>query len=506
VGTQSGVGKSTLVAALCRLLSRDGLRVAPFKAQNIALNAGVTPDGHEIGRATLVQADAARMAPHPDMNPVLLKPEGTRGSQIVLDGTASGRIDASNGPALRPLLWRHITAALDRLRARTDVVVIEGTGSPAELNLQKGDLANMSVARHADAPVLLVGDIERGGVFAALAGTLLLLPPDDRARVRGLVINKLRGDPSLLGDGLYLLQPHVFAIPTLGVVPYLPDIGLPEEDVVGLHANALAADATAAGGAPVAVAVIQLPHIANFDDFEPLAAEPGVVLRYVQRPADLDSLPAAVILPGSKVTLDDLAWLRRTGLADVITRLARSGTPVAGICGGYQMLGRWISDSDGVEAAPGSEAPGLGLLPVRTSFQGRKRTTRIEATLRAANGPLAALAGTAIRGYEIHSGTSTFDSPGRGEPAVSPLLEVRGSVPACLAGATSADGRIWGTYLHGIFDNDELRHAWLRSLGWRGPGRRLDRDAAIERLADHVGSHLDMTAVRRLVEPKRLDE
>jgi adenosylcobyric acid synthase len=497
MGTHSGVGKSTLVTALCRLLSRDGLRVAPFKAQNIALNAGVTPDGHEIGRATLVQAEAARIAPHPDMNPVLLKPEGARGSQIVLDGTAFGRVDASNALDLRPLLWRHITAALDRLRARTDLVVIEGTGSPTELNLQKGDLANMAVARYADAPVLLVGDIERGGVFAALAGTLLLLDPGDRARVRGLVINKLRGDPSLLGDGLDLLRPYVFDIPTLGVIPHLPEIGLAAEDVVSLDTNVPEA---AAGDMPVVVAVIRFPHIANFDDFEPLAAEPGVVVRYVERAAELHPPPAAVVLPGSKVTLDDLAWLRRTGLVDAITRLAQAGAAVVGICGGYQMLGRWIADSEGVEADPGTEAPGLGLLPVRTSFERGKRTIRVEATLTAEIGPLAALAGTSIRGYELHTGTSSLDAPSRGEAAGSPLLDVRGSGSRGAAGATSADGRIWGTYLHGIFDNDDLRHAWLRSLAWRGQGRRHDRGAAHDRLADHVGAHLDMAAVRRLVE------
>ncbi|HEX7836049.1 MAG TPA: cobyric acid synthase [Kofleriaceae bacterium] len=495
VGTSSGAGKSTLVAALCRILVRDGLRVAPFKAQNIALNAGVTPDGHEIGRATLVQAEAARIAPHPDMNPVLLKPEGARGSQVVLDGRAHGRIDAENWQALRPLLWRTITAALDRLRARTDVVVIEGTGSPVELNLARDDMANLSVARYADAPVLLVGDIERGGVFAALVGTLVLLPPEDRARIRGLIINKLRGDPALLGNALDLLRPHAFDLPTLGVIPYLPEIGLPAEDVASLPAS----PATAPHGELVQIAIVRLPHIANFDDFEPLAAEAGVAVRYVERASELDDPPAAVIVPGSKVTLEDLAWLGRTGIAAAITRLARAGTAVVGICGGYQMLGRWLADPEGVEAAPGAEAAGLDLLPVRTVFERGKRTLRVEATVRALAGPFAALAGTTIRGYELHMGQSSAlpDAPG-----LSPLCSARDSGPDDAddgLGVIDAGGRIWGTYLHGIFDNDDLRHAWLRSLGWQARGRRLDREAAQDRLADHVAAHLDMAAVRRII-------
>jgi adenosylcobyric acid synthase len=494
MGTQSGAGKSTLVAALCRILAREGLRVAPFKSQNIALNAGVTPEGHEIGRATLVQAEAARIAPHPDMNPVLLKPEGARGSQLVLDGRVHGRIDAENWQALRPLLWRTITAALDRLRARTDIVVIEGTGSPVELNLQRGDLSNMSVARQADAPVLLVGDIERGGVFAALVGTLALLEPDDRARIRGLVINKLRGDPALLGNALDLLRAHAFGLPTLGVIPYLPELGLPAEDVVSLDTSAATA-ADAPHGEPVRVAIIRLPHVANFDDFEPLAAEAGVAVRYVERAIELDDPPAAVIVPGSKVTLDDLAWLRRTGFAAAIIRLARAGTAVVGICGGYQMLGRWLVDPEGVEAAPGAGAPGLDLLPVRTVFERGKRTLRVEATVSARVGPFAALAGTTIRGYELHTGQSAVEP---GQAGLSPLCSAREGGPDDALGAISADGRIWGTYLHGIFDNDKLRHAWLRSLSWQGRGRCLDREAAHDRLAVHVGAHLDMAAVRRL--------
>jgi adenosylcobyric acid synthase len=498
VGTQSSAGKSTLVAALCRILARDGLRVAPFKAQNIALNAGVTPEGHEIGRATLVQAEAAGVAPHPDMNPVLIKPEGARGSQLVLGGHAHSRLDAETWPALRPLIWNTITAALDRLRARTDIVVIEGTGSPVELNLQANDMANMSVARYADAPVLLVGDIERGGVFAALVGTLVLLAPEDRARVRGLVINKFRGDPAALGNALDLLRPRAFDLPTLGVIPYLSRIGLPAEDVVSLDATAPDPAREAADGSadnPVRIAVVRLPHISNFDDFEPLAAEAGVAVRYVERADQLDDLTAAVILPGSKVTLDDLAWMRRSGIADAVARLAARGATVVGICGGYQMLGRWLLDPEGVEAEPGAEVPGLGLLPVRTVFERGKRTLRIEATVDAQAGPFAALAGTTIRGYELHVGRTSVEPEASG---VARLCVARDRGPDDALDAVDASGRVWGTYLHGIFDNDDLRHAWLRSLGWRGRGRRLDREAAHDRLADHVTAHLDLAAVRRI--------
>jgi adenosylcobyric acid synthase len=350
------------------------------------------------------------------------------------------------------------------------------------------------VARHADAPVLLVGDISRGGVFASLVGTLTLLDRDDRARVRGLVINQLHGDPAVLGNALELLRPRAFGIPTLGVIPHLPEIGLPAEDIVNLDGPTGAASDAPHGA--IQIAVVRLPHIANFDDFEPLAAEPGVAVVYIERADELDGPPAAVILPGSKVTLDDLSWLRSNGIAAAIRRVAGAGTAVVGICGGYQMLGRWLVDPDGIEAVPGAEAAGLDLLPVRTVFEHGKRTLRVEARLCAAAGPLAALAGTTVRGYEIHVGRSAVCAR---EPGVSPLCRAPGDDRADALGVISADGRIWGTYLHGIFDNDELRHAWLRGLGWQGRGRRLDRDAAHDRLAAHVGAHLDMAAVRQLI-------
>ncbi len=486
MGTHSNAGKSLLVTALCRIFARRGYRVAPFKAQDMALNAGVTPDGDEIGRATIVQAEAAGIVPHVDMNPVLLKPEADGRSQIVLNGKPHGHLHAENWHAIKPLLWQHVTVALNRLRARTDLVIIEGAGSPAEINLKAGDIVNMRVAQYANAPTLLVGDIDRGGVFAALVGTMVLLEPAERALIKAFVINKFRGDIRLLGDGLTMLQARAFDTPTLGVIPFLPNIGIAAEDSVVLDGASPPAD-----GSALDIAVIHLPHISNFDDFDPLAAEAGVMVRYVKTPAELGN-PAATILPGTKTTLADLHWLRKTGLAEVLQKFADSGGRVVGICGGYQMLGEIIADPDGVETAPGSTTGGLALLPLKTIFGGDKRTVQVEGALVAAVEPFAAAQHSAIHGYEIHLG--------RSEPTAATAQ------PLCAIGAEkhpdgliSADGRVWGTYLHGIFENDAFRHAWLRALGWRGEAQSFDRDAAYNRLADHVTAHLDMAQLQRII-------
>ena len=486
MGTHSNAGKSLLVTALCRIFARRGLRVAPFKAQNMALNAGVTPAGDEIGRATIAQAEAAGIAPHVDMNPVLLKPESDGRSQIVLDGKPYGHLHAENWHSIKPLLWRHVTAALDRLRARTDLVIIEGAGSPAEINLKAGDIVNMRVAQYAGSPVLLVGDIDRGGVFAALVGTMVLLEPAERALVKAFVINKFRGDIRLLGDGLAMLQARAFDTPTLGVLPFLPNIGIAAEDSVML-------DETAAHTAKntVEIAVIRLPHISNFDDFDPLAAEADVSVRYVSSAADWGN-PAAVILPGTKTTLADLVWLQKTGLAEKIRRFAARGGNVAGICGGYQMLGETIADPHGAEAAPGAVTAGLSLLPLKTVFGGDKRTVQVTGKPVAAAEPFAAVRNIPIHGYEIHMGRSETTGDG--------------AQPLCAIGAEehpdgliSADGRVWGTYLHGIFENDAFRHAWLRGLGWRGDARTFDRNRSYDRLADHVAAHLDMAFLQKII-------
>jgi adenosylcobyric acid synthase len=494
MGTHSNAGKSILVTALCRIFAQEGYRVAPFKAQNMALNAGVTPEGHEIGRATIAQAEAAGQPPHADMNPILLKPEGNQRSQVVLNGRHHTHLEAANWLSLKSMLWPHVTAALERLRAKTDLVIIEGAGSPAEINLKEGDIVNMRVAQHARSPVLLVGDIDRGGVFAALVGTMVLLEPEERALVKGFVINKFRGDISLLGNGLAMLQERAFNTPTLGVVPFLPEIGVAEEDSVALEVLSRGAGGQGSRGEKIVdIAVIRLPCISNFDDFDPLAAEPGVRLRFVERLDDL-SRPAAVILPGSKMTLADLAWLRQTGLAEQIVTLAQAGTVVVGICGGYQMLGQSLLDPNGVEAEPGALAAGLGLLPVETVFAGDKRTVQVQATIQAETGPLAVLRGAPIRGYEIHMGRSHLL-----DPAAPHLSDVGPPNNRHADGTLTGGGRIWGTYLHGLFDNDALRHAWLASLGWQGRGQPFDRQLAYNRLADHVRTHLDMEALREII-------
>jgi adenosylcobyric acid synthase len=390
------------------------------------------------------------------------------------------------------LLWPHVTAALERLRARHDLVIIEGAGSPAEINLKEGDIVNMRVARHAQSPVLLVGDIDRGGVFAALVGTMVLLEPEERALVKGFVINKFRGEVSLLGDGLRMLQERAFNTPTLGVIPFLPNIGVAAEDSVALDTPQLSLTKGGQRGI-VDIAVIRLPRIANFDDFDPLKSEPGVRVRFVERGEELGQ-PAAVILPGSKTTLADLAWLRQSGLAERIIGLAQADTPVVGLCGGYQMLGRSLLDPDGSEAEPGASAAGLDLLPIETIFAGDKRTVQVQATLQTPVGPLAALQGAPIQGYEIHMGRSRYL-----DAQVAPLCHIGPAGQGHADGALAGQGRIWGTYLHGIFDNDALRHAWLRSLGWVEDGQMFDRQLAYDRLAEHVRSHLDMTAIQRII-------
>jgi adenosylcobyric acid synthase len=468
LGTHSNAGKSIVAAGLCRLLARRGYRVAPFKAQNMSNNAGVTAEGGEMGRAQIVQAEAAGVEPHTDMNPVLLKPEADRRSQVILDGRVHGHIDAANWRDLKRTLWVAVRAAYDRLAARYDVIIMEGAGSPAEINLKDADLVNLPMARHANARGLLVGDIDRGGVFAALAGTLYVLDPDERAQIHGLLINKFRGDPSLLGDALERLRELAFDTPCLGVVPFLPHLAIAEEDAVSFAAapsTQISCD----------IAVVQVPHIANFDDFDPLVREPGVRLRWVRHPHQLADADA-VILPGTKATLSDLAWLRDMWwdrrLADAAGR-----AQIVGICGGYQMLGRTIADPQGVEATAGAQAEGLGLLPVSTAFGSIKETWR--AVLRVdIDGEV-----VGVPGYEIHAGrTQRHD----GAVAFGRIVERGGDAVEVDDGAGRIDGPAWGTYLHGLFHEDRLRRRWLRHLGWRGAqdGPVLTPDADYDRVAD----------------------
>lgn len=477
-GTASSVGKSILAAAFCRIFRQEGWRVAPFKAQNMALNAAVTTDGLEIGRAQALQAQAAGVEPTVYMNPILLKPKADVRSQVVMLGRSVGdRSWREYKEEFHAKAVEAVREAYVRLAAEYDLIVAEGAGSPAEVNLQRWDLPNMATARLTGADVLLVADIDRGGVFASLVGTLELLPPDDRARVKGLLINRFRGDPSLFADGVQWLEART-GLPVLGVVPYLHDLGLDEEDSVGL------ADSPKGSGG-LDIAVIRLPRISNFNDFDPLIAEPGVGIRYVDRPEEL-GYPDALVIPGTKNTVDDLRWLVGRGLAAGIDRLARAGIPVVGICGGYQMLGEELLDPDGIESEPGN-TPGLGLLPVQTLFQPDKRTVRASGIARS---------GVPVTGYEIHMGRTLH------RQGAEPLLVLADGRPD---GAQVGD--VWGTYLHGIFESTPFRRRWLNRLRERRglpplpeDGGTVDlREAALDRLAAHVRRHVDMARIRALV-------
>jgi len=487
-GTSSAVGKSLLVTGLCRYYRDLGLRVAPFKAQNMALNSAVTPEGLEIGRAQAVQAEAAGIPPHVDMNPILLKPEAGGGCQVVVMGEPATTIPSSDyhPRALSPV----VEASLLRLRQQYDLVILEGAGSPAEINLKSRDIANMYLAELADAPVLLVGDIDRGGVFAALAGTLLLLEPHERKRVVGLVINKFRGDLGLLRDGLSMIEARVER-PVLGVLPFLPELRIAEEDSVALEQRR----AVAPHPDRLDVAVLRFPHLSNLDDVLALEHEPDVGVRFVER---LDALgapdaPDLVILPGSKSTRADLVWLRERGFEPWLRKRAERAAPILGICGGYQMLGERIVDAESVEGG-GGEAEGLGLLPCVTRFAPHKVTRRVHATpLRSlltggAETPLAAVAG-----YEIHMGDVVRAG------GAAPLWRIDDRTEGC----QDPGGAVAGTLIHGVLEDDALRHAMLRGLAARRGLSALRfsasrPDAEYDRVAAAVAEHLDTEQLARL--------
>lgn len=489
LGTSSSAGKSLLVTALCHVYARRGIRVAPFKAQNMSNNAAVCADGAEIGRAQAVQALAAGITPTVDMNPILIKPEADARSQVIVMGRPWQTLSARGYYVNKQMLWQVITSSLDRLRADYDLVIVEGAGSPVEMNLKLGDLVNMAVAHYAQAPVLLIGDIDRGGIFAQLLGTLWLLSTSELALVRGLVVNKFRGDLSLFADGVQILE-EKGGVPVLGVLPYLHDLYIPEEDAVALENLAPVQTGTAK---VVDIVVIHLPRISNFDDFDPLAAEPGVQVRYVDA-ADALGQPDAIILPGTKSTTADSAWLRATGLADAVVQYAAAGGVVVGICGGYQMLGRVVHDVAGVEGET-AVCPGLNLLPIETSFAAHKATYQAAATIDGGPGWLAALTGERVVGYEIHMGQT-----------VSPTTwltigERNGRFVTVPDGAVNENGRIWGCYLHGLFANVALRRAWLAELGWSNTATANDDlfAASLTRLADTVEAALDMAQLEAII-------
>ncbi|MBO4209816.1 cobyric acid synthase [Micromonospora echinofusca] len=488
-GTTSDAGKSVLTAGICRWLYRQGVKVAPFKAQNMSNNSAVVvgPDGRggEIGRAQAMQAAACGVEPDLRFNPVLLKPGSDLSSQVVLLGAAVDTVTAGNFRSLRPRLAQTAFAALDELREAYDVVVCEGAGSPAEINLRSSDYVNLGLARYADLPTIVVGDIDRGGVFAALFGTVALLEPADQALVAGFVINKFRGDRGLLAPGLDMLT-SVTGRPTYGVLPWHLDLWLDAEDSLA-YGRVLGRPAAPVGTEWLDVAVVRLPRISNATDVEALATEPGVRVRLTVEPAEIAAADL-VVLPGSKSTVDDLAWLRETGLADAVRAHAAAGRPLLGICGGFQMLGRAIHDE--VESRRGS-VPGLGLLPVEVTFAAQKTVTRSSGT---AGGDVP------VSGYEIHHGYVS-----RADPGLVPLLRYADG-----RGEGAVLGNVAGTHWHGAFEGDGFRRRFLAEAA-RQAGRtgfrvapdtsfQAVRERALDLLGDLVEEHLDTAALWRLVD------
>jgi adenosylcobyric acid synthase len=473
MGTGSDVGKSLIVAGIARLLSNRGLRVAPFKPQNMSNNAAVTADGGEIGRAQALQARAARLSPSVHMNPVLLKPESPTGAQIVVQGKRVAKMSAREFFAQRPRFMPAILDSFDRLKSAHDLVLVEGAGSPAEINLRDGDLANMGFAQAAKVPAILVGDIHRGGVIASIAGTFDILGPDS-AWLKAFLINKFHGDPALFEDGRAWLESRT-KTPCLGVIPHFEHAWkLPAEDAVALENMASThSDKTK-------IALLQLPRIANFDDLDPLRMEPGVNLVIIKAGDVIPGDTGLVIIPGSKSTIADLAALRANGWEIDLKAHVRRGGHVLGLCGGYQMLGKRIGDPANLEG--GGMAEGLGFLDVNTELQPEKQTVLTQA-IHAASGHL-------ISGYEIHLGVTT------GPDCASPFSRVNGKPE----GATSPNGRIQGTYLHGAFTQDAFRSAYLKSIGAESSTLNADAevDATLDALAAHIGAHTDIEALLKL--------
>jgi adenosylcobyric acid synthase len=502
LGTGSDVGKSILVAAFCRILRQQGYRVAPFKAQNMALNSFITPEGGEMGRAQVVQAEAAGIPPHTDMNPILLKPTSQMGSQVIVRGRAVGNFSALDYYRYKPQLVPVVRESFGRLARNYDVILLEGAGSAVELNLKDHDLVNLAMARMAEAPCILVGDIDRGGIFAALLGSFMLLEPDEQERVLGFMVNKLRGDPRLFSSGIEILESRARR-PVLGVIPFFEHISLPEEDSVALQRR-MSAGRRQASENGLSVGVVRLPFISNYTDFDCFEHEPGVDLVYFDRPGQVFGFDA-VVLPGSKNTIEDLAFLQRTGLAEAIVAFHKDGGTVVGICGGYQMLGRTVRDPLGVESGL-PEISGLGMLEMDTELLPEKVTSQVEAWLLPTSFPVAESSSARIHGYEIHMGQSTpYGAP-------CPLLKItsRDGHPVDIEdGLTSPDGRVWGTYLHGIFDNDGLRRSFLQHL--RGRSRDIEavpspvfsypqwKEEQYDLLAEHVRRHCDVGRILRLI-------
>lgn len=472
-GAGSNVGKSLIVAGFCRAARLRGLSVAPFKPQNMSNNAAVTADGGEIGRAQALQAMACGLAPLTDMNPVLLKPETDVGSQVVVQGKRVATVKARDYARLKPSLMAPVLESFNRLKAGHDLVIVEGAGSPAEVNLRAGDIANMGFAEAAGVPVVLVGDIDRGGVIAQMVGTQAVLVPEDAARIKGFLINKFRGDPSLFDEGYRLIEART-GWQGFGTLPYFPEAWrLPAEDALDIAAS------PASGG--LKIACLTLSRIANFDDLDPLKSEPGVEVVMVRAGQPIPADAGLVIIPGSKSTRGDLEYLRAQGWDIDLLAHHRRGGRVLGICGGYQMLGQVVSDPEGIEG-PAGDSPGLGLLDVATMMTGDKRLTLTEG--------VHADSGQALTAYEIHIGRTA------GPDCARPFARVDGRGE----GAQSADGRVMGSYLHGMFAGDAFRAAFLQGLGVKASLRahQAEVEATLDALAAHIEAHLDVTGLLSL--------
>lgn len=496
-GTGSSVGKSLITAGLCRIFSQQGMTVAPFKAQNMALNSFITAEGGEMGRAQVVQAEAAGVLPHVDMNPILLKPTTDRKAQIILNGKVSGNAAADEYHGMKASLKPVVVDAYNRLASRFDRIVIEGAGSPAEINLMENDLVNMGMAAIADCPVILVGDIDRGGVFASLYGTVMLLPEEDRQRIKGMIINKFRGDETILEPGIRMIEEKL-GIPVLGVMPYA-QIEIEDEDSLADRFKRSRRVESA-----VQVEVLYLPRVSNFTDFNALETAEGVSLRYVMRGESLGN-PDVVIIPGSKNTIEDMIYLRNSGLAEEIVKAHRRGARIIGICGGYQMLGKVIKDPHGTESSV-AEISGLGLIDAETVFEPEKMTTQISACWNPDNGVRGITVGEEeLKGYEIHMGRTVLG------PGAKPLLQIiqrTGEALMASDGAVSQDGMVFGSYIHGIFDNRVFTQALINRIraekGLDGvASSSLDfqefKEREYTKLAEMMMRHLDMEAIEAML-------
>ena len=489
-GTMSNAGKSLVAAGLCRVFRRAGYRVAPFKSQNMALNSFITNEGLEMGRAQVMQAEAAGIEPSVRMNPILLKPTNDTGSQVIVNGEVIGVMKAAEYYRHKKELVPEIQKAYRALEQEYDIIVLEGAGSPAEINLRENDIVNMGMAKLAGSPVLLVGDIDRGGVFASLYGTLLLLQKEEREMVKGLVINKFRGDPPLLEPGLRQLE-ELTGVPVAGVIPYA-NLDLDDEDSLSERFRKKPSSGR------VDIAVIRLPRISNFTDFSALEIQEDVSLRYVETAASLGE-PDLILLPGTKNTMGDLLWLRQCGLEAEILQAASKGTPVFGICGGYQMMGEELCDPQNVEH--GGAMRGLGLLPARTVFEPQKTRSRVEGSFLPADGPFSALAGAGLEGYEIHMGKTQALKPAR------PLLSLRAMDGSAKEDGLSS-GNCAGAYVHGLFDTEEsaaaLVNALLAAKGLEPSAKTLNlreyKERQYDLLADVLEQNLDMGFVYRILE------